>query len=289
MSSAIGWLPPSLLTLVLWGVAVFLPKLAVRTMAPLHLTVYSAFFSLLSSVALLAFFGFRLDFQLMGAAVAVLIGVMGMSGWILYVFSLQRGSANGAVALTSLYPAIAALLAYAVLDERLRGVQVAGIALGTAALALLVLAGEAGRGKSAGMEGGARWAWPALGAMLLWGVWGFLPKIAVQALPPPSVVFYESVGSLCVALPVMLFLRGRLERSPQGIALMACTSIVSTVAILCYFLALRTGPVGTIVTLTAMYPVVSLLLARVLLKESINRRQGFAIILAMAALYLLSD
>lgn len=132
------------------------------------------------------------------------------------------------------------------------------------------------------------WLLPSLAALVLWGVWAFLPKIALETLSIPSLIFYEQIGELLIVIPILFHLKGKLEKNKQGIAIAACTSFISTIAIAAYYYALQLGPVGTISTLTAMYPVVVLILARIFLKDKINRIQCLAIGLAMVSIYLLA-
>lgn len=127
-----------------------------------------------------------------------------------------------------------------------------------------------------------------LAALVLWGFWAFLPKLAMQGLPPHSVIFYEAMGGLIVTLPLLFFIQGRLVRDVRGIGIVACGSSISLVAILCYYSALKIGPVATVTTISAMYPAVGIALARIFLKEKMNRMQWLAAALAMLAIYLLA-
>ncbi len=129
---------------------------------------------------------------------------------------------------------------------------------------------------------------PSLAALVLWGLWAFLPKLALQTMPPQSVIFYEAVGNMLVAMPIFFYLKRRLIKNKKGILLTAFSSGISMVAILAFYYALRLGPVATIVTVTAMYPIVGLTLARIFLKESMNSTQLFAVVMAMAAVGLLA-
>ncbi|MBI3441166.1 MAG: DMT family transporter [Proteobacteria bacterium] len=132
------------------------------------------------------------------------------------------------------------------------------------------------------------WLLFSLGTLLFWGGWSFLPKIALQILSPDGLLFYEAVGGLLASLPVLFFLNGKLEKDRKGIIITACTSSLNIVAILAYFYALRLGPVATIVTMTAMYPVITLALARIFLRERMNRLQLLATTMALAAIVLLA-
>ncbi len=127
-----------------------------------------------------------------------------------------------------------------------------------------------------------------LAALVLWGFWAFLPKLAMQSLPPHSVIFYEALGGLFVTMPLLFFIKGELVRDKKGISIVACGSSLSIIAILCYYTALRLGPVATVSTITAMYPVVGVALARIFLKEKMNRVQLLAAVMAMVAIYLLA-
>lgn len=127
----------------------------------------------------------------------------------------------------------------------------------------------------------------SLGALILWGIAAALPKIALQKLPMESVLFYGAAGNMLVALPILFFLKGRLEKEKKGIAIAACTSGLGFFSIILYYHAIQLGSVATIVTITAMYPVVTLILARIFLKDKINRLQFLAICMAIVAIVLL--
>lgn len=140
-----------------------------------------------------------------------------------------------------------------------------------------------------GGSSGKIWLLPAVGAMLVWGLWAFLPKIALQSMQPHSVIFYEAFGSLCVSMPVLFFhLKGKLQKDVQALAIISLSSALTVTAIMCYFYALKHGPVAVVVTMTAMYPVISLVLARIFYKERINRVQMIAVAMAMLSIVLLA-
>jgi len=133
-----------------------------------------------------------------------------------------------------------------------------------------------------------RWMWLAVGALVAWGFWSFLPKLALQSMQPHSVIFYEAIGNLITAVPVFIILRGRLTRSRVGISMSAFISAMTVGAFLLYFFALHHGPVATVVTLTALYPIVVLIMARVFLKEKLNKIQMASVALAICSIYLLA-
>jgi bacterial/archaeal transporter family protein len=140
-----------------------------------------------------------------------------------------------------------------------------------------------------GGSSGRIWLVPALAAMLVWGLWAFLPKIALQSMQPHSVIFYEAFGSLCVSMPVLIFhLKGKLQKDVRALGIISASSALTVIAIMCYFYALKHGPVAVVVTMTAMYPVISLVLARIFFKERLNKIQLAAVGMAMLSIVLLA-
>lgn len=131
---------------------------------------------------------------------------------------------------------------------------------------------------------------PPFAALILWGFWAFLPKLAMQnqSMQPHSVIFFEALGGTFVTMPMMFSLQGKLKRDKKGISIIICGSGLSIIAILCYYTALRLGPVATVSTVTAMYPIVGIALARIFLKEKMNKLQFAAAALAMLSIYLLA-
>ncbi len=140
-----------------------------------------------------------------------------------------------------------------------------------------------------GNEPPNHWLPPAMGALAVWGLWAFFPKIALQTMQPHSVIFYEAMGNLCVSLPVLIFiLKFKLQKDNLAIAITGGSSLLTVCAILSFFFALRHGPVAVIVTMTAMYPMIALILARIFLHERINKIQMAAVAMAMASILLLA-
>ncbi|MBU6474603.1 MAG: DMT family transporter [Alphaproteobacteria bacterium] len=138
LSPQTPWGYPSMLAVVLWGVSAFLPKLALRQLPPLHMTVYSNCFFLLGCVALQAFYGFHVEFNARGVMLAGLVGVSGGTAQLFYNLSLRNNSLTYNVVIASLYPVVATLMAYLFLGETLGARQAAGVALGIVSLLMMV-------------------------------------------------------------------------------------------------------------------------------------------------------
>jgi transporter family protein len=131
------------------------------------------------------------------------------------------------------------------------------------------------------------WVLPAFGAFIVWGLWGFLPKITVRYISPKSALVYEILGGTLVAIVVLYTLNFRLDIHPKGMALGITTGILGFLGALFFLLAVAEGPLSLIAILTALSPVMSILLAILVLNEPITLKQGVGIILALAAILLI--
>lgn len=130
------------------------------------------------------------------------------------------------------------------------------------------------------------WVLPTTGAFICWGLWGFLPKVTVKYIDPKSAVVYGVFGSILVAIILFFLLKFRVEIDAIGISAAVATGILGSLGGLLFLYALSKGPITKIVTLSALYPVLSILLAVIFLKETISMRQGLGILFALLAMAL---
>ncbi len=126
----------------------------------------------------------------------------------------------------------------------------------------------------------------AIIALLLFGLWGFFPKLAMNYISPGSAIIYEVAGIMVVGLLALALVGFRPEVHPKGILFAVLTGVTGLLGTLFYFYAVRNAKVSVVVSLTALYPLITIFLALIVLREPISLRQLLAIILAMASLVL---
>jgi len=130
------------------------------------------------------------------------------------------------------------------------------------------------------------WLLPAMVALLIYGLWGFFPKLAVTYMQPTSALIYEIAGAMLVGL-ISLFLVGfEPETHPKGILFAVLTGIAGMLGTLFYFAAASRGKISVVVSMTALYPLITILLAAIFLREPITLKQIFGMIFAMIAILL---
>lgn len=132
------------------------------------------------------------------------------------------------------------------------------------------------------------WLGFSLLALGLWGVWGFLGKVAAQNLPSPAVYLLTISGHLVVVAYLLVTGLGPVSWQPWSIAAALGSGIAMAVALLFFLEALARGPALVVVPLTALYPAVTVVLSWLFLREALTLRHLVGLALALAAVWLLS-
>jgi transporter family protein len=132
------------------------------------------------------------------------------------------------------------------------------------------------------------WLLNSLMAFVCFGLWGFFPKVAVRYINPKSALIYEVMGGVLVAVVTWLTMRKGIEHDLRGVTPALITGVVGYLGMFFFLHAVELGKVSVVASLTAVYPVVTILLAVLILKEQITYVQYAGIFMAMAGVILLS-
>lgn len=123
---------------------------------------------------------------------------------------------------------------------------------------------------------------------ILWGIWGFFPKVASKYIDPKSFMVYEAIGVVIMAFVLLVLLHFKPAVHPKGIALGIATGIFAIAGTLFFVYALSRGNATTVVAITSLYPAITIGLIFFILKEPITLKQGVGIVFALIALFLFS-
>jgi len=134
----------------------------------------------------------------------------------------------------------------------------------------------------------AQWLPAALLALLSFGLWGLFSKLALVYIDSKSALIFQTAGVLIVGIITLSMLNFKPAADAKGLGFGLLTGIAYGVGCLFYLMAADKGKIVTVVTLTALYPVVTIILSYFLLQETIHIKQFLGIMLALAAIYLMS-
>lgn len=133
------------------------------------------------------------------------------------------------------------------------------------------------------------WLLFTLAAMLLWGFWGFFSKMATQSLRDVDAAVYQAIGSVLVAGIAAFFIRFQAGGKPIGILYAVLSGVSAALATFFFFGAITRGRSVVVVSMTALYPLVTLGLSALFLHEVLTLRQLLGVGLALGAIVLLSS
>jgi uncharacterized membrane protein len=135
----------------------------------------------------------------------------------------------------------------------------------------------------------AKWFWYSSFCVLLWGPYNIVSKLGSREIPALAMQYLFTWGSLPVMLGLLVARRFRLEKSWKGVSYGVITGVLSGIGGLGLFAAFGSGGNTTVVTTTtSLYPMVTVILALLILRERLTWVQVLGLVFATAALVLFS-
>lgn len=139
--------------------------------------------------------------------------------------------------------------------------------------------------ESGRVSGVPRWLLWAVLAVVCWGLWAITSKLIGDALSAAQSQALSTAG----ILPVMAVLAKAVRRSPasgkKGWSAAVAAGVAVCVGNVAYYHALKIGgKAATVVSITALYPLVTVFLAIVLLGEKLNRVQIIGVVLSIVSI-----
>jgi drug/metabolite transporter (DMT)-like permease len=133
-----------------------------------------------------------------------------------------------------------------------------------------------------------KWLIYSLLTLLFWGGWGAVSKVIGNSMSASQSQAFSTLGVLPTII-ALLFAKGIRSgiNKPRGSMYAFGAGIIVGLGNLALYQALQEGGKAvTLIPLTALYPLITVLLATLLLKESLNQVQKAGVVIALAAIYL---
>ena len=132
------------------------------------------------------------------------------------------------------------------------------------------------------------WSLYALLCIVWWGLWGFLAKIGSESATPIQLQILFTFGMIPVAFCMLARMRWKLDRDWKGASYGLLSGVTTGLGILGFYAAMKTEAVSVVSPLTGLFPLLTVILAVIFLRERLNRVQIGGIVLALAAIFILS-
>ncbi len=204
-------------------------------------------------------------------------------GYYIYLEALEKGDVSMVGSITAAFPAVTVVLAVTLLGEELSWVNAAGVVVIIASMVVL----SHSHGKDSGGVGFSRSSLLlSLATFAIWGVGGIFIKMALDGLP---LIAYLGVYPLILPPIAFAYLRHRKATwrvfLPRWTAPVILAIVVAELWQLAYFAetsAISVGSASVVFPLISAYPIVTIIGARLFLKEKMTRLD-MALILAVIA------
>jgi transporter family protein len=137
------------------------------------------------------------------------------------------------------------------------------------------------------------WLVWSLLTIVLWGTWGLVSKIASSGVDAymNQLLYTAGLAPLMVFVAITVHRERGAKATNRGLGVFWAflTGILGGVGNIAFFQALvKGGKASVVAPVTALFPMVTVLLALMFLKERLGRTQWLGLALAFAAIYMLS-
>jgi drug/metabolite transporter (DMT)-like permease len=270
-----------LLVAATYGTGDFFGGLASKRNPPTAVVAVSQTFGLVIMIVLVLIDGSPMDWGDFGAGAAA--GAVGLVGVIL----LYRGLANGTMSVVAPITAVGAgvlpLVWGLVSGDRPGALAIVGVAIALAAIALVSAA------DAVEDEGGVQRS-DVLLALAAGAAFGLVFVLLGTTDESSGMwpVLGARVASVSLVTTGVLVLRRPWKPEPGTLPTVAGAGVLDAGANALYLLASREGLLSVVSVLSSLYPAATIVLARVLLKERMNRVQLAGIGLALTGVTLIA-
>jgi transporter family protein len=97
-----------------------------------------------------------------------------------------------------------------------------------------------------------------------------------------------TLGMIPVALAMLVRMGWKLDRNPGGLTYGILSGVATGLGVLGYYAAMRVQDASVVTPVTGLFPLLTVLLALVVLRERLNKVQWGGIALAVASIVILS-
>jgi uncharacterized membrane protein len=278
------WLVYCFLTVVCFGVwGVSFKALEPHGVSPGQSQALSTLGILPIMAVLLALSDWRAGDRLRrGSIWSFVAGVLVALGNLAYYHAQAAGAkATTAVSLSMLYPAVTVIFALILLREKPGAVQVLGI-IGSLGAIYMLNVGNPG-------EAFSRWMIYALAPIVLWGVAGYVQKVATADVSAELAALWFLAAFVPLGVVLYLVERFGWDLPARAWLLLGFQGATYGLGNLSLLAAFRNGGKASIVApLSGLYPVVTIPLVIVIFREYVGMREWAGIVLALAAAVALS-
>ncbi len=281
------WLLFAIITTVFWGVWGALIEIPEKAGFPATLG-YSVWALTMIPSALVALYiiDWKLEFDKRSVFLGSMVGLTGAGGQLILFQALRSGPAYLVFPIISLYPVITIGLSLWLLKERASRRSWVGIILALIAIMLLSYIPPENS-----VASGILWLLLAAFVFLMWGVQAYIMKFSNETMKAESIFFYMMVTAV-VLIPVALAMTDfskEINWGFKGPYLAAMIQVLNSVGALMFVYAVRYGKAIVVVPLTALAPVITIVISLVIYAVIPHPVTIAVMVFAVTAIYIMAE
>lgn len=281
------WLAFALVTTIFWGVwgaFIEIPEKA-GFPATLGFSVWALSMVPCALVAL-SIINWKLEYNPRSVVLGLLIGFLGAGGQLILFQALRDGPAYIVFPVISLSPVVTIFLSSVFLKERTNKRHWIGIVL--ALIALVLLSYQEPYDENVR---GYLWLVLSIFVFFMWGVQAYVMKFSNESMKAESIFFYMMLASVLL-IPVALIMTDfsqDINWGFEGPVLAGMIQILNSIGALALVYALRYGKAIIVVPLTALAPVITIVISLIIYSVFPHYIVFGGLILAVIAIYLMAE
>ncbi|MBA7685238.1 hypothetical protein ES703_93656 [subsurface metagenome] len=281
------WLLFAIVTTLFWGVwgaFIEIPEKA-GFPATLGYSVW-ALTMIPCALAALKIINWKLEFDKRSIFLGSMVGFLGAGGQLILFQALRSGPAYLVFPIISLYPGITIILGVWLLKEHAGRRSWAGIVL--ALIAILLLSYQSPENS---VDRGMLWLFLAFFVFLFWGIQAYVMKFSNERMQAESIFFYMMATGV-VLIPVALLMTDfsqEINWGFRGPYLAAMIQVLNAVGALMFVYAVRYGKAIIVVPMTALAPVITIVLSLIIYAVFPHPITLTGMVLAVTAIYLMAE
>lgn len=282
------WLFYALITTIFWGVWGAFIEIPEKSGFPPTLGYVVWSLSMIPcAVIALRKVNWKLETDRRSIFLGMTVGLTGAAGQLLLFQALREGPAYMVFPFISLFPVCTILLAFVFLREYAKRKQWWGI--GIALIAIFFLSYQPGQHGTGSY--GTSWIFFSVLVFLMWGVQAFVMKFSNDTMSAEGIFFYMMAAALVLS-PVAIMmtdLSKPVNMGFKGPYLAFMIHILNSIGALTLVYALRYGKAIVVVPMTGLSPIITVVISLILYGVIPSASITFGVVLAIAAIYLLSE
>ena len=132
------------------------------------------------------------------------------------------------------------------------------------------------------------WLAYSLITLVCWGFMGFVTKLAYEYFGWHQVLVVTNIVPFAASLLIYVLIRPPINIHSLGFGYALLAGVASALGMIAFYFAMEGGKTIIVVPITALYPVVTVVLAYLILREEISLVKGVGLMLALVSIVMIS-